>query len=205
MVNPPDGTVTLLFTDLESSTQLLRVLGEIYAGLLADHERLLREAIAAHHGYEVDTQGDAFFVAFPSAGDALDAAVSMQCAIAAHHWPAGVPVRVRMGLHTGQPLLTEGRYIGLDVHRAARIASAAHGGQVLLSQATADLVRERLGDGLALRGLGEYSLKDFERPEYLYQLLAEGLPNHFPPLRASGPRLEDLPEPRGVETLRFVN
>src|SRR3712207_5157940 len=140
----PGGTVTLLFTDIEGSTQLLRRLGDAYAGVLAEHQRLLREAFAAHGGAEVDTQGDAFFVAFPRAMDAVEAAVAAQRALAAHSWPSGAAVRVRMGLHTGEPASTGERYVGLAVHRAARVGSAGHGGQVLLSETTQSVLRDQL-------------------------------------------------------------
>src|SRR5204862_2740463 len=132
----PGGTVTLLFSDIEGSTRLLHALGsERYADALAAHQRLLRAAFQAHGGREVDTQGDAFFVAFPRAVDAVQAAVEAQRALAAHPWPEGAGVRVRMGLHTGEPTPTGERYVGLAVHRAARVGSAGHGGQVLLSAA----------------------------------------------------------------------
>src|SRR5215218_2570307 len=117
MASLPSGTVTLLFTDIAGSTQLLRQLGDAYAGVLAAHQRLLREAFAAHGGREVDTQGDAFFVAFPRAVDAVHAAVVAQRALAAYPWPDGAAVRVRMGLHTGEPTSAHGRYVGLAVHR----------------------------------------------------------------------------------------
>jgi predicted ATPase len=165
--NLPTGTVTFLFTDIEGSTRLLHELGDRYADALAEHRRVLREAFARHGGLEVDTQGDAFFVAFGRASDALAAAREAQATL------DGV-VRVRMGVHTGEPLLTEEGYVGLDVHRAARIASAGHGGQVLVSQSTRDLV----GDGL--RDLGEHRLKDLTAPERIYQL-GDG---DFPPLKS---------------------
>src|SRR5438552_12385199 len=129
----PTGVVTFLFTDVEGSTKLLRELGDGYADALHEHRRLLREAFTAHEGLEVDTQGDAFFVAFSRASDAVAAAADAQLAL------ADGPIRVRMGLHTGEPLRADEGYVGFDVHRAARIAAAGHGGQVLLSQATADL------------------------------------------------------------------
>ena len=128
MVHLPSGTVTLLFTDIEGSTQLLRRLGDAYAGALAEHQRLLREALAKHGGREVDTQGDSFFVSFPRAGDAVLAAVDGQRALAAHDWSDGAAVRVRMGLHTGEPAASGERYVGLAVHRAARIGAVGHGG-----------------------------------------------------------------------------
>jgi class 3 adenylate cyclase/tetratricopeptide (TPR) repeat protein len=187
--------VTLLFTDIEGSTPLVRSLGGGYADVLADHHRLLRDAFAAHHGYEVDTQGDAFFVAFARASDAIDAATMAQQSLAAHHWPAGGIVRVRMGLHTGQPQQTDGRYVGLDVHRAARIAAAAHGGQVLLSQATAALVRETLDESVSLQNLGEHAFKHFERPEAVFQLVISGLPSEFPALRGIHSLTEDHATP----------
>ena len=163
----PTGTVTFLFTDIEGSTRLLRELGDGYAEVLAEHRRALREAWGRHEGVEVDTQGDAFFVAFGRASDAVAAAGYAQHALAAG------PVRVRMGLHTGEPLRTDEGYVGFDVHRAARIAAAGHGGQVLLSQATADLA------GVDVRDLGLHRLKDLSAPERLFQLGTEG----FPPLK----------------------
>ena len=156
----PTGTVTLLFTDIAGSTQLLHRLGDRYAALLADHHRLVAGAIAAHGGAVVDTQGDAFFASFPGALAAVGAAAEAQRALAAHAWPDGVAVRVRMGLHTGEPLPSGARYVGLAVHHAARVGAAGHGGQVLLSAVTAALVRDRLPAGLALRALGAHRLKD---------------------------------------------
>ncbi|HET8632200.1 MAG TPA: AAA family ATPase [Thermomicrobiales bacterium] len=183
----PRGTVTLLFTDIEGSTRLLRRLGTEYGAVLAEHQRLLRAAFRAHGGYEVDTQGDAFFVAFALAGDAVRAALAAQRALAAHPWPGGAAVRVRMGLHTGEPLVADGRYVGLAVHQAARIGAAGHGGQILLSRATHELVRDQLPAGVALRELGDYHLKDLPHPEGLFQLVAPDLPAEFPPLKAPGP------------------
>src|ERR671922_1964637 len=155
----PTGTVTFLFTDVEGSTRLLQELGERYAEVLADHRRCLREAFERHGGVEVDTQGDAFFVAFAKASDALAAAAVARDALAAG------PVRVRIGLHTGEPLLTDEGYVGIDVHRAARIAAAGHGGQILCSQSTCDLVATD-----RLRDLGEHRVKDLTVPERIYQL-----------------------------------
>src|SRR3954464_12350296 len=154
----PQGTVTFLFTDVEGSTRLLHELGDGYADVLAEHRRVLREAFARHGGVEVDTQGDAFFVAFARAGSAVAAAADAQEALDG-------PVRVRMGIHTGEPLVTDEGYVGIDVHRAARIAAAGHGGQVLVSQSTRDLVG---ADGL--RDLGQHRLKDLSAPERIYQL-----------------------------------
>jgi hypothetical protein len=163
----PTGTVTFLFTDIEGSTRLLRTLGDEYADVLAEHRRALREAWRQHDGIEVDTQGDAFFVAFARASDAVAAAADAQGAL------SDGPVRVRMGLHTGEPLRADEGYVGFDVHRAARIAAAGHGGQVLLSQATADLA------GFDVRDLGLHRLKDLSAPERLFQLGTET----FPPLK----------------------
>ena len=161
----PSGTVTFLFTDVEGSTKLLHELGaEAYAAALAEHRRVIREACAAEGGVEVDTQGDAFFFAFPTAPGAIAAAEAMTEALAAG------PIQVRIGLHTGTPLLTEEGYVGGDVHRAARIAAVGHGGQVLVSSATAQLVEVELAD------LGEHRLKDLSAPERIYQL-GEGLPS----------------------------
>ena len=145
MANLPLGTVTFLFTDIEGSTRLLQQLGEKYATLLTQHKQLLREACEAHNGSVVGTQGDSFFVAFSRAVDAINAVVQAQRALAAHSWTDGVSVRVRMGLHTGEPQISASEnYVGIDVHRAARIAAAAHGGQVLISQTTHDLVESEL-------------------------------------------------------------
>lgn len=150
----PTGTVTLLFTDIEGSTRLLQQLGDRYASLLETCRYLLRASFLEFHGHEVDTQGDAFFVAFARASDAVAAAVAVQHALASHVWPEGMTVRVRMGLHTGEPsLVTEG-FVGLDVHRAARIMSAGYGGQVLLSQTTRDLVEQALPEGVRLLDVG---------------------------------------------------
>jgi predicted ATPase/class 3 adenylate cyclase len=165
----PSGTVTFLFTDIEGSTRLLQELGEQYADVLAEHQRALREAFERNGGVEVDTQGDAFFVAFARASDAVAAAQAGQDALGAG------PVRVRMGLHTGEPMLTEENYVGMDVHRGARVASAGHGGQVLLSQTTRDL----LDSSFELVDLGLHRLKDLSEPQRLYQLGTE----EFPPLK----------------------
>ena len=179
----PGGTVALLFSDLEGSTQLLRVLGSAYAGVLSDLEGLLRGAFEAHGGELVDTQGDSFFVAFRRVGDAVAAAVAAQRALAEHPWPDGSEVRLRMGIHAGEPHVSEERYVGLGVHRAARICAAAHGGQVLLSNAAAAVLADSELKGIELRELGARSLKDFERPERLHQLVIAGLPSAFPPPR----------------------
>ena len=180
----PGGTVTFLFTDIEGSTRLAARLGERYAKVLADHQRLLRDAFAASGGREIDTQGDAFFVVFPRAKDAVAAALTGQRTLAGHRWPDGVTVRVRMGLHTGEPAAAHDRYIGLGVHRAARICAAGHGGQILLSSATYALLADDVLPDITFQDLGEYRLKDLERPERIYQLIVPDLPRAFPPPRA---------------------
>lgn len=195
----PGGTVTFLFTDIEGSTRLLQRLGEGYADVLGQHYALLRAAFTAHNGHEVDTQGDAFFVAFARASDALAAAAEAQRALASANWPEDGAVRVRMGLHTGSPTIAGGHYVGLDVHRAARIAAAGHGGQVLLSQTTRDLAEDALPAGASLRDLGEHRLKDLQRPERMYQLTLSdlpgmpSLPTDFPPLKTLDRYSHNLP------------
>jgi class 3 adenylate cyclase/ABC-type glycerol-3-phosphate transport system substrate-binding protein len=179
----PTGTVTLLFTDMEGSTRLLQSLGEDSVAVLADHQRILRKAVAEQGGREIDNQGDSFLFAFERANAALGAAVLAQRALSEHPWPEGGEVRVRMGLHTGEPIIGEERYVGIGVHRAARIAAVAHGGQVLLSNATRELLEEGLA-GVSIRDLGLYRLKDLDRDERLYQLDVAGLKSHFPPLKA---------------------
>ncbi len=196
---PPTGTVTFLFTDIEGSTRLLHALGDRYAEALAAHARVIREALQAHAGYEVDTQGDAFCIAFSRAGDAVQAAVAMQRALhdlrleEVSSESSIVNLRVRMGIHTGEPTLTEGRYVGLDLHRAARICAAGHGGQVLLSRTAKELVEHDLPPGVTLRDMGVHRLKDLRRPWRLFQLVAEGLPSDFPPLKTLESRPNNLP------------
>ena len=178
---------TFLFTDIEGSTALLRRLGAAaYARVLADHHDVIRSGLAAHEGEEVDTQGDAFFAVFSSPGECVAAAVEMQRAIEGHAWPATEHVRVRMGIHTGAAAKTETGLVGLDVHRAARLAGVAYGGQIVVSEATAVLVRDTLPPGAVLRDLGLHRLKDLGRPERIYQLDAAGLAADFPPLRTLG-------------------
>ena len=168
-VRQPSGTVTLVFTDIEGSTRLLEELGtDAYREALAEHRRVVREACARHQGYEVDFEGDAFFYAFGSAEAALAAVNETMTGL------HGGPIKIRVGIHTGEPQLDPPKYVGIDVHRAARILAAAHGGQVVLSGATRVLV-----DNLAVTELGEHRLKDFAEPVAIYQLGHEG----FPPLR----------------------
>ena len=189
----PFGTVTLLFSDIEGSTRLLEGLGTRYDGVLDQHRSIIRDAVGRHGGEEVRTEGDAFFVAFQRAGDAVRAAVAAQRGLAAFEWPAEAVVRVRMGLHTGEPRLVGGDYVGIDVHCAARICSSAHGGQVVVSEATERLVAGQPVDGVALQDLGDHRLKDLSRPLRLYQVAADGLIAAFPPLRTlEQPRAGDL-------------
>src|SRR6266516_2111363 len=194
----PTGTVTLLFTDIEGSTRLLLQVGQRYDGILTACRQLLRAAFHRWNGYEVDTQGDAFFVAFARATDAVSATVEMQRALAAHPWPDGATVHVRMGMHTGEPQRSAEGYVGLDVHRAARIMSAGHGGQVLLSQTTRDLVEHDLPTDVSLCDLGAHRLKDLGHPQRLFQLVIAGLPADFPALKTVDASPNNLPVPSTV-------
>jgi len=191
MSSAPRGTVTLMFTDIEGSTLLLRELGDRYETVLADHRRLLRAAFAAERGSEIDTAGDGFFYAFPRARDALVAAVNGQRELAAHEWPASF--KVRMGLHTGDPVSSETGYVGIDVHRAARICAAGHGGQIVVSATTRNLVGDDLPGEIGFIDLGEHQLKDLPAPERLFQVVAAGLTREFPPLRSLDSRPNNLP------------
>jgi YVTN family beta-propeller protein len=179
----PSGTVTLLFTDIEGSTRLLRTLRERYQEVLAEHRRLLRGAFAEHGGHEIGTEGDSFFVVFQRVKDAVAAAAQGQRALADYPWPEGAGLKVRMGLHTGEPSVAEAGYVGLGVHRAARIMAAGHGGQILLSPTTRELMIDDPPPNVGLRDLGEQRLKDFDQPEHIYQLVVPGLPSEFPPLK----------------------
>jgi predicted ATPase/class 3 adenylate cyclase len=193
MAELPTGTVTLLFTDIEGSTRLLEELGrDVYVRSFSAHQRLLREAFTSHGGVEVELQGDSFHFAFKHAREAVGAAAEAQRGLAAHVW-GGEPIRVRIGIHTGEPLVHEGLYAGLDVHRAARVMAAGHGGQVLLSDTTAEVVGDQLGEGLELRDLGEHRLRDLTLPQRLFQLLGEGLEAEFPPLKTLENRPTNLP------------
>jgi len=183
MASLPTGTATFLFSDIEGSTQLLKQLGQRYVQVLADHNRLLQNAFEDSSGVEVDAQGDASFVVFNRAKDAVAGALAAQRALGAHIWPDGIAVRVRMGMHTAEPSVTAKGYVGLGVHRAARICSAGHGGQVLLSQATQAVLADEVLSGIRLRDLGEHLLKDLDRPERVFQLVVPDLREDFPPLR----------------------
>ena len=193
MTSFPTGTVTFLFTDMQGSTQLLQQLGDKYDTLLARQQQILREACEANNGRVISTQGDSFFVAFSAAIDGVNAAVQAQVALADQVWPDDAKVSVRMGLHTGEPRISSSNYVGIDVHRAARIAAAGYGGQVLLSQTTCNLIEGELPDSVALLDLGEHHLKDLRQPKHLYQLVIAGLPSDFPPLKSLAEIPSNLP------------
>ncbi len=171
----PEGTVTFVFTDIEGSTDILRRLRSRYGETIAEHAQLIRAALESHVGWEVDTQGDAFFCVFGRAGDAVAFAVSLQQAIEAHDWPEGVALRIRIAIHTGEPALADQRYYGIDVHRTARLCSTARGGEVLLSDLAASLVREQLPEDVVLIERGIVELKDFPEPAPVYQLRVPGV------------------------------
>ncbi len=204
----PSGTVTFAFTDIEGSTALLKRLGDGYGDVLSEHRRIIRETFGAVNGTEIDTQGDAFFFAFPSARDAVSAAVQGQRAHATHSWPDDAAVRVRMGLHTGEPVLGDEGYLGLDVVRAARICTEARGGTVLLSESTRALIGATLPDGVAVFPRGERHLKDIDEPERVYELDIEGVapeePSHAgspaePPAPAPAPEPSSPSAPSATE------
>jgi len=184
----------MLFSDIEGSTALLNRLGDQYGEALSRQRVVLRTAIAAWHGHEMGTEGDSFYVVFESAGDAIACCLDAQRALAARDWPGEVPVRVRMGLHSGEPARHEEAYVGLDVHRAARIAAAARGGQVLLSETTRLLAAPRMPAGTSVKDLGFHRLKDIDETEHIYQLAGAGLQEHFPALKTLGTQAS-LPAP----------
>jgi predicted ATPase/class 3 adenylate cyclase len=190
MADLPTGTVTFVFTDIEGSTRLLERLGDRYGEALEEHRVLIRTAAERAGGRVVDAQGDATFLVFRSPDEAVSAAVDIQQRLA----EGAFPVSVRIGIHTGEGFVRGSGYVGLDVHRAARVMAAAHGGQILVSGTAADLVREGLIPGTSLRSLGEHLLRDLARPEHLFQLEVEGLPNSFPPPRTEENRASNLPE-----------
>jgi class 3 adenylate cyclase len=183
----PGGTVTFLFSDIEGSTRLLEQLGDRYEEVHREHRRILREQLNAAGGQEIDTQGDAFFFSFPRAKDAVTGAVAAQRELATAEWPAGVEVKVRMGLHTGEPTVGEEGYVGMDVVRAARICSAGHGGQILLSETTRALVGNNLPEGVQVRDLGQAHLKDIQH-ERIFELALDDQPSSFPPLKTAAPK-----------------
>jgi predicted ATPase/class 3 adenylate cyclase len=189
----PTGTVTFFFSDIEGSTRLIQRLGEGYPQVLLTHHTVLRQALAANGGHELRTEGDSFFIVFDSALQACAGAAAAQKALHAHQWPPRGEVRVRIGLHTGEATLVGNEYLGLDVHRAARVAAAGHGGQVLVSETTRALVDHALPPGLTLKDLGVHRLKDLAQPERLFQLMIEGLPDNFPPLKTLEATPNNLP------------
>jgi DNA-binding NarL/FixJ family response regulator/class 3 adenylate cyclase len=208
MAELPHGTVTFLFSDIENSTQLLRRLREQYGDLLSDHHRLLRAAFEESGGQEVDSQGDSFFFVFRRPQEAVLAAVAGQRAMYSNSWPDGVQVCVRMGIHTGEASVSDNRYHGLAVHRAARICAAGHGGQVLLSQTSHTLLEDEEVElpGLTIRDVGRQRLKDFDRPVGIFQLLAPDLPTEFPPLRTldSGGDADEPSEDEATDRIKIL-
>jgi predicted ATPase/class 3 adenylate cyclase len=189
----PTGTVSFLFTDIEGSTRLLQQLGASYRDVLQEHRRILGVAFEAAGGRIVGTEGDSLFVAFPQATAAVRAAAAAQEALARSAWPGGIDLKVRMGIHTGEADLSEGSYVGLDVHRAARIAAAAHGGQVLLSATTVELASDAFSEALRVRDLGQHRLRDLSRAQHLYQLVIGNLASDFPPPKTDRPAIDSLP------------
>jgi DNA-binding NarL/FixJ family response regulator/class 3 adenylate cyclase len=201
----PTGTVTFLFTDVEGSTGLVGKLGDAYGDAMSQHRHLLREAVSSANGHEVDSRGDEFFAAFQRTRDAVAAALTAQRAFAAHDWPTGMPIRVRAGIHTGEPVLGESGYEGLDVHRVARICQAGHGGQVLVSQTTRNLLEAGQVPEAEFQDLGEYELRGLPRPERIFQLIAPDLPAEFPSLRTENTRAGADPAAAGTgKGLRVV-
>ncbi len=185
-------TLTFLFTDIEGSTALLARRGDLYPEILTDHHRLIRASLTAHGGEEIDTQGDAFFAVFSSPSACVAAVIEMQRAFGAHLWPGGEAVRVRMGIHSGEAAVAATGLVGLDIHRAARVAAVGHGGQILVSAATAVLLGDSMPAGASVRALGVHRLKDLSRPEQIFQLEADGLATAFPPLRSlDNPKLRN--------------
>ena len=193
MASPPTGTVTFLFTDIEGSTKLWERHPEAMQAALARHDEILRGAIEQRGGYVFKTVGDAFCCAFPTATDALEAALDAQRLLLKEQWGESAPLRVRMALHMGAAEERDGDYFGPPVNRVARLLSAAHGGQVLLSLPTHEMVRDQLPAGMSLVELGEYRLKDFFRPERVFQLVSHDLPSEFPPLRTLDAYRNNLP------------
>jgi predicted ATPase/class 3 adenylate cyclase len=189
----PTGTATFFFSDIEGSTRLLQQLGDRYTIALTDHNELMRSAFRSHRGRELRLVGDSFFAIFDSALDAVMASAAAQRALSDHEWPDGGHLKVRIGLHTGEATVIADEYVGIDVHRAARIGSAAHGGQILVSGTVFALVENSLPAGMTIRDLGQHRLKDLSRSERLYQLEAAGLETDFPPLRTLDRTPNNLP------------
>ncbi len=191
--NLPTGIIAFLFTDVEGSTRLVEALGEDWVGVLGRHSSILNRAIGEHQGHPIKTEGDSVFAVFSEASNAVGAAVDAQIGLAAEKWPDGHPVRVRMGIHTGEAALVGADYIGLEVHRASRISDAAHGGQIVISEPTAALAESGLPHGTRLRDLGKHRLKDLSDAEALFQVLVEGLDQEFPDLRTLDAIPNNLP------------
>jgi len=196
----PGGTVTFVFTDIEGSTRLLQELGEEYGDVAREHRRIVREAFGACGGTEIDTQGDSFFFSFTRARDAVAAAVEAQRGLRDHEWPRDVDVRVRMGLHTGEPSLGDEGYLGIDVVRAARISAAGHGGQILVSETTRALIGNQLPQGVQVHDLGQQNLKDIQH-EHIYELSVDGASAASKPLKTLAPSREDSFESRLEERI----
>jgi class 3 adenylate cyclase len=196
----PGGTVTFVFTDIEGSTRLLQELGEEYGDVAREHRRIVREAFGACGGTEIDTQGDSFFFSFTRARDAVAAAVEAQRGLRDHEWPRDVDVRVRMGLHTGEPSLGDEGYLGIDVVRAARISAAGHGGQILVSETTRALIGNQLPQGVQVHDLGQQNLKDIQH-EHIYELSVDGASAASKPLKTLTPAREDSFESRLEERI----
>lgn len=190
--NQPTGTVTLAFTDIEGSTSLLQALGDRYPEVLADHHRLIRDAFARHGAVERGSAGDGLYFVFPAARGAVEAAIDAQLAIGSHAWPDGIAIRDRMGLHTGEPRRASEGYVGLDVHRAARICAAGHGGQILISQTTRDLISDELRQPMGVIDLGAHRLRSLDTSQRLYQVTGPGLARDFPPPRTTEARRNNL-------------
>jgi class 3 adenylate cyclase len=198
----PAGTVTFLFSDIEGSTRLLERLGDRYGGMLGEHRRILRTHLGEAGGQEIDTQGDALFFSFPRAKEAVAGAVAAQRDLSAHEWPDGVAVKTRMGLHTGEPTVGEEGYVGMDVVRAARICSAGHGGQILISETTRALIGNKVPDGVAVRDLCEAHLKDIQQ-ERIFELALVERAGEFPPLKTAAP--ETAADDLAAQIQRKVN
>jgi class 3 adenylate cyclase len=199
----PGGTVTFVFTDVEGSTKLLQELGDDYAEVAREHRRIVREAFGTRGGTEIDTQGDSFFFSFPRARDAVAAAVDAQRGLRDHDWPRAADVRVRMGLHTGEPSLGDEGYLGIDVVRAARISAAGHGGQILVSETTRALLGNQLPDGVQVHDLGEQSLKDIQH-EHIYELSIDGAPAAAKPLKTAAAPSDSLEARLETRINRYV-
>jgi len=191
----PRGTVTFLLTDMEGSTRLLERLGDDYTGLLRDVRATIRTSVRASSGYEVDARADEFFAVFRRPTHALEAALAIQRALRDRTWPQKADVRVRIGMHTGRPTLTDTGYVGIAVNIAARVCWASHGGQILLSSAAHDSFTERLAEGIAFRSLGRFSLHGVAEPEALFQVDAADLRSKFPRPRTIGPLRSSRADP----------